>query len=200
MNKQNILSVQAYNWFIITYLNEEDLHNILESKLDKGIITNYAYINHDRDVTKEGELKKAHRHCIILCKSPVLGSRIQNWFKGINDEGGESNTFVEKLKSKKEGFAYLTHENNPEKYQYSREDVICSDDDYFDSLEDKKTDKSWSALEDLLNGMSYRECARKYGRDFILHYNAYRTLVFDIQQQERLNETYKKENNYDCNN
>lgn len=200
MNKQNILSVQAYNWLIVTYLNEEDLHNILESKLDKGIITNYAYINHDRDVTKEGELKKAHRHCIILCKSPVLGSRIQNWFKGINDEGGESNTLVEKLKSKKGAFAYLTHENNPEKYQYSREDVICSDDDYFDSLEDKKTDKSWSALEDLLNGMSYRECARKYGRDFILHYNAYRTLVFDIQQQERLNETYKKENNYDCNN
>lgn len=187
MNKQDILSVQAYNWLIVTYLNEEDLHRVLESKLDKGIITNYAYINHDKDITKEGELKKAHRHCIILCKSPVLGSRLQNWFKGLNDEGGESNTLIEKLKSKKGAFAYLTHENDPDKYQYSREEVICSDDDYFDNLEEKTTDKSWEALEDLLNGMSLRDCAKKYGRDFIIHYSAYRTLADDIVYQEEKN-------------
>lgn len=187
MSKVDILNVQAYNWLIVTYLNEDDLHRVLESKLDKGIITQYAYINHDRDVTKDGELKKAHRHCIILCKSPVLGSRLQNWFKGLNDEGGDSNTLIEKLKSKKGAFAYLTHENNPEKYQYSREEIICSDDDYFDNLEGKDTDKSWETLEDLLNGMSLKDCAKKYGRDFIIHYSAYRTLANDIIYQEEKN-------------
>lgn len=76
-------------------------------------------------------------------------------------------------------FRYLTHQDNPEKYQYSPDDVICSDPSSFE--DDVQTDDTWTAVEDLLNGVPLKEVARRYGRDFIYHYSHIRQLVSDIR-------------------
>lgn len=74
---------------------------------------------HDKDVDKKtGELKKPHWHCIVrfnsrktceqaLCYlSPVFGIK-----------------YCENVMSTDGIRAYLTHENNPNKAQYSRDDI-----------------------------------------------------------------------------
>jgi hypothetical protein len=79
----------------------------------------YAYlITHDRDSNVEtGEVVESHTHILVDYQTPRKLSTVANLFQV------ESN-FVEVVKSKQAMLRYLIHLDDPDKFQYSPDDVI----------------------------------------------------------------------------
>lgn len=79
---------------------------------------------HDKDVNPTGELKKAHYHVLLMYDGPKTKEQASDVFSKIGGVGCET---VQSLR----GYArYLCHLDNPDKYQYSQEDVrsLCGAD------------------------------------------------------------------------
>lgn len=73
---------------------------------------------HDKDINPTGEPKKAHYH-IILCYS---GPTAYNVVKALTN-GKLGQTIPQPLEQVRGYYRYLTHEDNPEKAQYSKADI-----------------------------------------------------------------------------
>ena len=179
---------------IMTYASKAQVLSILQKR--KSAYTAYAMIEHDKD--------KAPKHCHIFIKFNCQrnGTDILKWFELCCDESGELvNTRFEQVHSEKGLLDYLTHSNTPNKYQYSESEIVYSDENARDELlKECVQDNGYGALEDLLAGVKLKEIARKWGRDFIRHYNAYKTLACDIrfqEQQEIVKYTLKETENID---
>lgn len=81
---------------------------------------------HDSDVNPDGKIKKAHYHVMIMFEGVKTVEQAEDVFKKIGGVGCE---IVQSIR----GYArYLCHLDNPEKHQYSQDDVtaICGV-DYF---------------------------------------------------------------------
>lgn len=73
---------------------------------------------HDQDLDPDGELKKPHYHVMLMYDSVKTLEQAQDMFNKI---GGVGNEIVQSIR----GYArYLCHLDNPEKHQYSPEDVV----------------------------------------------------------------------------
>ena len=88
----------------------------------------YAYILHDK--FSEQELggkdidendtreKKAHWHVVLnVGKNP-------RWLSAVADDLGISDNYVRQCKNRDNSLLYLIHYNNPDKYQFSLNDVV----------------------------------------------------------------------------
>lgn len=73
---------------------------------------------HDKDTNPTGEPKKAHHH-IIMCYS---GPTAYNVVKALTN-GKLGQTIPQPLEQVRGYYRYLTHEDNPEKAQYSKSDI-----------------------------------------------------------------------------
>ena len=74
---------------------------------------------HDKDVNPTGEPKKAHFHVLLMFEGVKTSEQARQIFEKFDGVGCET---VNSLR----GYArYLCHLDNPEKYQYSPEDVKC---------------------------------------------------------------------------
>lgn len=99
----------------------------------------YYAIRHDRDVYHEsdydkylvdhngeepewkiGDLKKPHYHFIGYSSSPVMLGRAATKF-------GIPSQYVQIVHNKNDAIQYLVHLNNPDKFQYSIDEVITND-------------------------------------------------------------------------
>ena len=134
----------------IEYLTEEQI----EKGLDHNAVKDYAYILHDKDENKDGELKKPHWHICIRFKDSVPTESICNWF-------GITENYINKIRGRfGDALAYLTHKNAAEKYQYLEESVK-SNFDFKKEAEIKQgreADKARKAeLVDLITGGVIRE-------------------------------------------
>lgn len=58
--------------------------------------------------------------------------------------------------------------------------------DYLLGRNEKNKDKTIEALEDMLNGATYTECVKKYGKDYMLHYRHMKLLCDDIKAEKEL--------------
>ena len=97
----------------LEYLSEEQI----EKGLDHNAVKDYAYILHDKDENKDGELKKPHWHICIRFKDSVPTESICNWFCITEN-------YINKIRGRfGDALAYLTHKNASEKYQYLEESV-----------------------------------------------------------------------------
>lgn len=157
--------IRAYNWFIVTYNDIENLKPLLDTA------TKYAYIKHDKDKTQ------AHYHIMLYTVREISFNQLKTIVNScVNPE--KQNTFYQPIKDKKMAFRYLTHKDNPDKYQYNDSEVVCTDLSFF-SLE--KTVKDFTELlDDIINRVSLRDMAKKWGRDYIINrdkYNIYANLV-----------------------
>ena len=73
---------------------------------------------HDRDLTADGQIKKAHRHVIIAFDGVKTRQQAKEVFDRIGGVGAEAvNSLYGMVR-------YLTHEDNPEKAHYSTVDVL----------------------------------------------------------------------------
>lgn len=85
---------------------------------------------HDKDVNPTGEKKKAHYH-IILCYS---GPTTFKCVKSITDSLNQPIPIA--LEQVRGYFRYLTHKDNPEKYQYDEKDITTINDFDIDNYND----------------------------------------------------------------
>lgn len=185
--------------FLISYLPSIDIINdILDKKLKN--IKSYAFIYHDKDIYlndilddknqilhKQGDLKVPHFHIYLKLKSNRYADEIKRWFmpKDLIDENGlPYNCLSQKVKSSVACIEYLTHKNEPEKYQYSENDIISYNIDSV--LENDSIDNSIDIVEDMLSGFSTRELVKRYGRDFIYHYSSYSAIVAKIKYEDAI--------------
>ena len=76
----------------------------------------YALITHDKDVNEDGELLKPHIHVVIKLDNTQEDTALE---KNLGLRSG----LVHTIFSLKGSLEYLIHLNNPEKYQYSLNDV-----------------------------------------------------------------------------
>lgn len=175
-NKNEVLSMKKIA--IMTYAPLAQVKTILEKK--QGAYTAFALIQHDKD--------KAPKHCHIFIKFNCerRGTDILKWFELCCDENGEIvNTRFEQVHSEKGLLDYLTHSNTPEKHQYDEKEIIYSDENAREELlKECIIDNGYGALEDMLLGVRLKDIARKWGRDFIRHYTAYKMLANDIRLEE----------------
>lgn len=98
---------------------------------------------HDKDINPTGEPKKAHYH-IILCYS---GPTTFKCVKSITDSLNQPIPIA--LEQVRGYFRYLTHKDNPEKYQYNEKDITTINDFDIDNYNDLSVSQIKSIMIDL---------------------------------------------------
>lgn len=73
---------------------------------------------HDKDLDPIGEKKKEHYHVILCYSGPTSYNVVANITSSLN---GSIPIALEQIKGM---YRYLTHRDNPEKYQYKPSDII----------------------------------------------------------------------------
>lgn len=172
----------------LEYLN----HDIIKTVLDTNkAIQDYAYILHDKDtIGSTDELKKPHFHIYLRFKYACDTKHIAQWFN-IGEQ------YVNKIKGKfSDALSYAIHENAPDKYQYSVDEVISN---YEWQVEKKgKSDKilnkelKQSLIESIVNGTVRKfniqiipaEYYIKWNRDIKLAFE-YRTRLLMSEMENR---------------
>ncbi len=72
---------------------------------------------HDMDLNPTGELKKPHYHIILVYGSPTTYRNVEALTKRLNQP------IPQPLEQIRGYYRYLTHKDNPEKYQYDEKDI-----------------------------------------------------------------------------
>lgn len=159
--------------------DEEGLVNFVKD--NNSVVDEYAYILHDRDVKEDGSPKESHYHFLFVLRRSRRLSDIQSCMKKVL----QGNVLLQSCHSVPDAYDYLTHEDEDNKASYNESDIVSSSDksywkpDPSVNYGDKSCDSIMSAYLDLLNSMPLTECAKKYGRDFIIHYNHIKSLLLD---------------------
>ena len=109
---------------------------------------------HDKDLNPTGEPKKAHYH-IIMCYS---GPTSFNVVKALCDDLKQP--IPQALEQVRGYYRYLTHKDNPEKYQYSEEEITTVNgfniSDYVDLTKSEVTEIK-KRLQMLIRNMNFME-------------------------------------------
>lgn len=180
--------------FIRTYANEECLNSVIIKHNDS--ISSCAYILHDQDKAVP------HRHVVLLLERSRRMADIYGWFAScVDDKNEECNTEVEEVLSMNAVHEYLTHSDEKSrqegKHQYAEEDIVypkgnnpwdykTAKDKAFEAKEkkDQYADENEQLLQDIIDGVSFREMARKYGRDYMKNYKQYRAFASQVVLEE----------------
>lgn len=129
---ENVRNIKVKSCEVMQYWKYMDCDNIevLISRIKMlTYIKSWAIITHDKDKLLNGQLKPAHFHCILTFSNAKT-------IKSIADCIGVEMQYVEKIRTTtKSARLYLIHRNNPEKYQYSPEEVKASF-DYISYVDD----------------------------------------------------------------
>lgn len=154
---------------LVTYLDIETVKKTLHKNIDK--IARYAYISHNN----ESEQTDNHIHILLYTYHANTYNAIKNWFPK------SQNTFAKPILDDCKAVDYLTHINEPDKVQYNPDKIVAFNFELDNLVYD---DNGYTILEDLLNNVPLRTIAKRYGKDFIYHYRAYRDLADDILFEE----------------
>ena len=157
----------------------EGLAKFLKNPL--SVVSEYAYILHDRDVKEDGTPKEFHYHFLLVLNRSRRLSDILSYMK----RSLQGTVLLQPCHSVPASYGYLTHENEASKVSYDESFIVSSADSSYwkadSSINDsgKSCDIILSAFLDLQNSMPLSDCAKKYGRDFIIHYNHIKSLLLD---------------------
>ena len=135
--------------------SKEQIKAMVEGFCDRYTNTKYAYICHDKDKSPDGTVP-THYHIYFKFKTPVHFPYLKEAFP-YGD--------IEKSRSANACVQYLIHKNNPEKTQYSKDEVITNftqeQIDYL-FLNNKKLEKlnEESELQEILESIANSEIRR----------------------------------------
>lgn len=115
--KSNNPKIKKRNWAFVMYPESmpDDFQDIISQS---GIPCAISPL-HDKDVNATGEAKKPHFHVILCYDGPTTYSAVSAFTASLNG------TIPQPLESLKGYYRYLTHKDNPEKAQYSDNDIVC---------------------------------------------------------------------------
>ena len=110
------MNIKSRHWAFIVYPESalEGWEMVLE---EKGTVFAVSPL-HDKDITPEGEKKKDHYHVLVEFEGPTTYKNVK---ENICDVIGS--TIPKNIMSVRGYYRYLTHEDNPEKAQYNKEDI-----------------------------------------------------------------------------
>lgn len=74
---------------------------------------------HNKDLDQEKELKKAHYHVLLCFPGPTTYKKVCSITQKLNA------TIPQRVLSVKGIYRYFTHKDNPEKYQYDEQEIVC---------------------------------------------------------------------------
>ena len=108
---------RARTWATVVY--PESAPEAWQSILAEYVIPAFISPLHNLDLNPTGEEKKAHYHVVLMFEGKKSKLQVEEIFKAIGGVGCE---YVQSVR----GYArYLCHLDNPEKAQYSQDDVVC---------------------------------------------------------------------------
>lgn len=192
--------MRTYEHFLVSYLpTMEDVQKILDNKAKQ--IVSYAYIMHDKDfytddvidkdtgecIHTKGEIKPPHIHIYLRLVNNRDVGEIRRWFESVDSSGQKINCLSRVVRDRVSCINYLTHNTkaSKSKYQYSTDDVISYNVEHID--DDMPCDSTFYIVEDMLKGIPKMELLKKYGRDFLYHYQNYMQFVKDLRVEENIN-------------
>lgn len=167
---------RAYNWRIVSYSTEDKIKEFCVKYGSK-----WEYILHDKDIKENGEPKEKHYHINITLK--VWKSK-----KAICEAiDNDQNSFAIEMTDKEKAHNYLTHKENPEKYQYE-ESEIKSNFKWEEGKQKKATTEEFLQIAESKE-LSMREKAILLGRDYIRNYHYYQSyiekMIWEEQRKEK---------------
>ena len=107
-------------WSTIVYPDSCDIYDVVQININKWMIPMWISPLHDSDIDEFGELKKPHFHVLFKTNNTVARDYVLKTF--VMTMGGVG---TEKVHNSKGMLRYLCHLDNPEKTQYSTNDVLC---------------------------------------------------------------------------
>lgn len=119
-----------------------DVDKVIKSLAEEHLTFAVSPI-HDRDIEDNGSLKKAHYHLLIAYSSATTLNNIRAWFNACGMPESELHS-VRVCASGVGYFRYLTHKDNPEKFQYNVNDirVFNDSDELFKKFSKSASDKT----------------------------------------------------------
>lgn len=111
----NKANVKKRNWAFVLY-PESAPDDWIEQLIQTGLQCAISPL-HDKDIDPTGELKKAHYHIIICYAGPTSFNVVRQLTERLNQP------IPQALEQVRGYYRYLTHKDNPDKYQYSDDDV-----------------------------------------------------------------------------
>lgn len=166
------MSKRYYSFRIITYAKEEEFQTLLKYG------TKWEYIFHDKDKKEDGTLKEPHWHINIILREWKTVKGICNLIKG------SQNSLAIPMNDKRDAHEYLTHKNDPDKFQYE-ENLIKSSEKKLWEEKESKTDENELFLKIIENKqMTLREKAIRLGKDYMKNYYRYETFIRAMTEEE----------------
>lgn len=108
-------NVKKRHWAFVLY-PESAPNNWIEILQQTGLQCVISPL-HDKDLNPTGEPKKAHYHIILCYSGPTTFNAVNSLCDSLNQP------IPQALEQVRGYYRYLTHKDNPEKYQYSDEDI-----------------------------------------------------------------------------
>lgn len=148
----------------------------------------WAYAYHDKD-----EGKVPHWHLLLIfrnAKTLAAAKSLSTTTQNIIDQ---------ELNSRLSMYRYLTHKDDPDKFQYSDDIVHCDDPEYWNNLSDDVTttsgEKAQSIIDDILVGVDPYVMAGRYGYHFMLNYSRLKEYAEEVRARRRIDEAKKRADN-----
>ena len=145
-------NIKKRNWVMVLY-PESAPNDWREILTQTGLQCAISPL-HDKDLNPTGELKKAHYHIIMCFNGPTSF----NVVKALCDE--LSQPIPQALEQIRGYYRYFTHKDNPEKYQYSEEEITTVNgfniSDYVDLTKSEVTEIK-KRLQMLIRNMNFME-------------------------------------------
>lgn len=198
-------SGRARPWTVVFYGLEAELCAILREYSER--IAHFAYILHDRDVYaedlidektkdvihKKGEIEKVHFHVLLDFYNGHTFTAVKRLFTTANN-----NPRVEKIIDRVAQYRYLTHKDDPDKYQYDDDEIYSNDINYYEKLcvvgdRVEVDNKAEQIVNDILRGVSPRLLVSRYGRDYVIHMRQYKDCADEIRLWEMENRRRERE-------
>ena len=108
-------NVKKRNWSFVLY--PESAPADWREQIQKAGIMAAVSPLHDKDTNPTGEPKKAHHHIILVYGSPTTFNNVNSFCKRLNQPIPLALEQVIGM------YRYLTHMDNPEKYQYNAAEI-----------------------------------------------------------------------------
>ncbi len=116
MSEEKKKEIKKREWTFVLYPESapSDWRDIIKQR---GLVAAASPL-HDRDVNADGTPKKPHHHIIVVYDGPTTYSNVC-----ALSVGELHGTIPKVLDSPRGMYTYFTHEDNPEKAQYRKEDI-----------------------------------------------------------------------------
>ena len=191
---------------IVTYIPPQYIDECL--RYNSSWIKAWATAYHDRDLEGDGTPKQPHTHILLYTYNYKSSSAVKKDFdkyakylaKKLQDAGDENatpqNTLTKIADYPVSYFAYLLHENDPDKYRYEPSVRKVSDPSWWKSYDEsggKSTNIALQIFDSLQEGMTTRDLLVNYGCEYAHNHNRYKELLQNFDYENHVRETATKQ-------